>query len=354
MSEGDDSPVAVVPQPKRLLVVRLGAIGDCLRVMPSVRILRRRFPEATIGWAVGDLALPLLEGHPAVDRLHVVRRREMKGGPWQALRELRRIGVELREVGYDVAVDFHTRWKSGVLVQRCGAPHRIGLDRVSGTEGNFLFTNHHVSLSDRYENRVLGFARMLAPLGIDERPGADDLRPWIEPSALARGRRLHAEAGSPPVVLVAGTSAHRANDRWPVAKWVELAGRLGAEGVRMLVLWGPGEIETAQAVACASPMAELAPPTTLPEMMAVCGSARLYVGTNTAAMHMAWMQGVPCVVLAGGRPWRTDRPLEPVASEMLSAGGIEPTRKLRGDAARRAIEEIDPEDAAAAALRLLR
>ncbi|MFN2426243.1 MAG: glycosyltransferase family 9 protein, partial [Candidatus Binatia bacterium] len=95
------------------------------------------------------------------------------------------------------------------------------------------------------------------------------------------------------------------------------------------------------------------PPTSLPEMMALLGCFRLYVGANTAALHMAWMQGVPSVVLAGGRPWRTDRPLEPVPSVMLSAGGIEPDRKLRGEEAQRAVEGIEVDDVVAAARRLL-
>src|SRR5262245_49809390 len=81
--------------PQKILVVRLGAIGDCLRVLPAVERLRAAFPAAEIGWAVGDLTLPILEGHPAVTRLHVVRRQPMKAGLVPAWSELRRMGDEL-------------------------------------------------------------------------------------------------------------------------------------------------------------------------------------------------------------------------------------------------------------------
>ncbi len=342
-------------RPRRILVVRLGAIGDCLRVLPSLARLREGFPEAEIGWAVADLAAPVLEGHPALTRLHVLERREMKAGLLPAWRELRRLGQELAAHRYDVAIDFHTRLKSGYLVRASRAPLRIGLDRRSGTEANFLFTNCHVSLPDVLENRVRRFARLLAPLGLDPALSEVSRGLWINEAARARGLAMHERAGRPPVVIFAGTSASRAHDRWPVAKWTEAVRRLGAEGLRSMVVWGPGEQETAARIAAAAPdCVAVAPPTTLPEMAALVGAFRVYVGTNTAALHMAWMQGVPAVVLAGGRPWRTDRPLEPVRSVMLSAGGVEPARKLRGEAARRAIEGIAVDDVVGAAVALVR
>lgn len=389
---------AWVLDPQRILIVRLGAIGDCLRAVPSVAALRRAFPRAEIGWAVGDLAAPLLRGHPDIDRLHVLTGREMRAGAFSALKELGRLGGELAEARYDIAIDIHTRFKSGFLAWASGAPTRIGLDRRSGTEANFLFTNRHVSLRDGYENRVLRFARMLSPLGLeladvvgehalDPGPlaGAEPPQPpssaadsrwasdypaepessawrssaaaplgvWVEPEALARGRDLYAAAGSPVVAIFPGTSASRADDRWPVAKWRQLVAELGRVGVSSMVLWGPGEIDVASAIAEASDQCRLAPPTTLPEMAAVLGCSGLYVGSNTAALHMAWMQGVPSVVLVGGRPWRTDRPLPPVPSVMLSAGGVEPAYKLRGEAARQAVQGIEPSEVLAAALRLL-
>jgi len=333
--------------------VRLGAIGDCLRVLPAVSRLARAFPAAEIGWVVGDLAAPLLRGHRSLSRLHVVDRRAMNAGLFAAWSELRRVGEELAAAHYDVAIDFHTRLKSGYLTRRSGARCRIGLDRRSGTEANFLFTNCHVRLDDIYENRVTRFLHLLAPLGLDAAVAAEDLRLEVEPAAAARARETYDAAGRPAVALFAGSSAHRTGDRWPAANWQALVRRLGDAGVSSMLLWGPGEIDSAGAIAAAGGRCTLAPPTTLAEMMALLGLFRLYVGSNTAALHMAWMQGVPAVVLAGGRPWRTDRPWPPLPSVMLSAGGVEPARKLHGDRARRAIEGIEVDEVLAAALGLL-
>jgi len=333
--------------PERILVLRLGAIGDCLRVLPAVCRLRESFPSAEIDWAVGDLAAPLLEGHPAITRLHVVRRREMKAGLLPACAELRRVGRDLEARAFDVAIDFHTRLKTGYLARASRAPTRIGFDRASGTEANFLFTNCHVRLEDRYENRVLRFARLLAPLGLDADVAAAPRGIWLREEEGVAATEIHAAAGRPPVAIFAGTSAGRADDRWPIARWTELVRRLGDAGIASMVLWGPGDEDDAGRIAAGSPSASIAPRTSLRGMMALLGCFELYAGANTAALHMAWMQGVASVVLAGGRPHRTDRPLPPVPSVMLSAGP-EPTRKLRGEAARRAVEGVGVEEVVAA------
>ncbi|MGH8482024.1 MAG: glycosyltransferase family 9 protein, partial [Nevskiaceae bacterium] len=119
-----------------------------------------------------------------------------------------------------------------------------------------------------------------------------------------------------------GTSAHRARERWPDEKWLDLLRRLGADGVSSMVLWGPGEKEfCADLARDAGPPCALAPPTTLPQMQALIGRCRAYCGADTAAMHMAWMQGIPAAVIAGHKPARTIQPPPPARSRMLFAAG---------------------------------
>ena len=75
---------------RNVLVVRLGAIGDVLRVLPAVRRLRSFRPDLHIGWAVEDWVYPIVAGNPAVDRFHVLRRSRLSAGPRNALGEIRR------------------------------------------------------------------------------------------------------------------------------------------------------------------------------------------------------------------------------------------------------------------------
>jgi len=310
-----------LPQnPRRILVMRLGAIGDCLRVLPAVARIRKERPDAQIGWAVEHWVAPALRGNPLIDRLHVLDRRELKGGLRRALAEIRRFTREVKAHDYEVLLDFHGRFKSGLLAWLSGVPVRVGYARGHESEGNFLFTNVKVTPRDAWESRIHRFMSLLGPLGISTQydPGAHGLhvsdadRRWADQAWDAAGR--------PALAVFPSTSAHRARERWPDDKWLALLRQLNADGISSMVLWGPAEKDfCADLARDAGAPCVLAPPTTLPQMLALIGRCRAYVGADTAAMHMAWMQGVPAAVIAGHKPARTIEPPPPAKSRMLFA-----------------------------------
>ena len=303
---------------ERILVMRLGAIGDCLRVLPAVQRLRKEKPDAHIGWAVEHWVHPVLAGNPLIDRFHILDRRELKGGFSRAWREMRRTAQEIRGEHYDVLIDFHGRFKSGVLSRMTGVPTRIGFARADNTEGNHLFMNLHVALEDHWENRVQRFLRLLAPLNVSTAydPGALGLH--VPPAARSQAQGWYEASGRPPLAAYPGTSLHREDERWPKDKWIELLKALTGRGLRAVLFWGPAEEAFTREIAEAvGDGAVLAPRTTLPEMLAMLGCFRAFVGSDTAAMHMAWMQGVPTAVFAGSKPLRTAQPPPPARARLL-------------------------------------
>jgi ADP-heptose:LPS heptosyltransferase len=306
---------------KRILVMRLGAIGDALRVLPALQRLRRSLPAAHIGWGIEHWVHPVVVGHPAVDVFHVLDRRALSAGPRAALKELRRFVTEARAQGYDAILDFHGRLKSGVLVRAIGAPHRIGFAAGDSTEMNHLFTNVHVGLADRWENRVHRFLHLLEPLGLDTSYDAADVGIHLDPTMRTSASRWYQSSGSPRVACYPGSSAGRVRERWPENKWVELLGELARREISTVVFWGPSEKELAERiVAAAGRQCRLAPATSLPEMMAQIACVDAFIGSDTAAMHMAWMQGVPTAAFVGPKPPRTVAPLAPTPSRILRAG----------------------------------
>ena len=305
---------------KSFLVLRLGAIGDVLRVLPAVRRLRSSYPEATIGWAVEQWAYPMIAGNPMIDRFHILDRRALDAGGRRAVREIRRLVCEIRSCEYDVLLDFHGRAKSGLIGWLTRIPVRIGYARGDASEMNHLFTNVHVRLQDPWENRVLRFLDLLSPLGIDTRYDPSELGLYVDPEIRRSAYSWYEAHERPEVAVYPGTSAKRARERWPAEKWVALLRRMANREVRSVVFWGPEEEDLARRiVAQVGASCILAPPTTLPEMMAMIACFRAFVGCDTAAAHMAWMQGVPTGVFIGAKPPRTIAPLEPVPSYVLRA-----------------------------------
>jgi heptosyltransferase-1 len=305
---------------KRILVVRLGAIGDALRVLPAVRRLRLARPDLTIAWAVEQWVYPALAGNPNVDRFHVLDRRALRAGPRCALAESRRFIAEIRAHAYDTALDFHGRLKSGAVAWLSGARVRIGYARGDGSEGNHLFNNVHVRLANRAENRVLRFLHLLEPLGIEPVFDPEETGLYVDAGVVRLAREWYARSGKPALAVYPGTSRMQAAyHRWPAEKWVELLRRLRQAGIAAVIFWGPDDAAYAGAIAAQLDAGALAPATTLPQMMAMLACFEAFLGTNTAAMHMAWLQGVPTAVFTGPADPQTDAPLPPLRSCVLRA-----------------------------------
>ena len=105
----------------RLLIVRLGAVGDIIHTLPVAAALRRKFPDATVDWAVDERYAELLELTPVIDRPIVLASRSRPAvAAWLAFRR------ELRDGGYDVALDLQGLAKSAAAVWLSGATRRVG------------------------------------------------------------------------------------------------------------------------------------------------------------------------------------------------------------------------------------
>ena len=109
---------------ERILIIKLGAIGDVARVLPMLAGLRRRFPDAEIDWVVQSKAADLLRGHPGITRLWVVPFHSWR----QALtREAWTLSRGMRKRGYDLVLDFQGMIKGAVWALVASGPGvRVG------------------------------------------------------------------------------------------------------------------------------------------------------------------------------------------------------------------------------------
>lgn len=297
--------------PRRLLMVRLSAIGDVVNTLPAVTLLRHALPDAFLGFAVEDRARDVIVGHPLLDRVHVFPRRRWRTLLWSAdprnwlqlRREVRDYRAELRAQRYEVVLDEQSNLKGAVHAFASGAPRRIGFARGHDYELNHLLSTEQVTPPAERPHRVDKFVSLLGALGID---GAE--RSYVLPEDAAARARVAAYltgAGLGPrgfVVVHPGTSDHGAEKRWPPESFAELARLVGVRlGLPVLVTWGPGEEELARRVCTlAGPAARLAPATaSLLELAELLRQAAVFVSADTGPMHLAVAAGVHCVALFG-------------------------------------------------------
>jgi len=282
--------------PRRVLIVKLSAIGDVLHTLPAAVALREALPEAEIAWAVEGRAGDVLADHPAIDRVIRLPRRWLKSP--SAVLEARRT---LRAFQPDVTIDAQGLLKSGVLSWLSGAGMRIGYAAPEAREGSALFSTHQVVPTAAHV--VDRHLELLAPLGItasvprfgiprtaDTRRQVDD---WWKTLAL------------PDAPAVLNPGAGWASKIWPVERFATVARQLGRRhGLVSLVVWGgPSEREAAERiVAAAEGEAVKAPPTSLAELAEVAARARVFISSDTGPLHLAAAMGTPCVGLFGPVP----------------------------------------------------
>jgi lipopolysaccharide heptosyltransferase I len=284
----------------RLLVVRLGSLGDIVHTLPAVAAIRRALPDAAIDWLVDAPHREFLELVPIVSSLVVIRDRTARA--WLAARG------ELRARRYDVAVDFQGLLKSAALARLSGARRVIGFDRGSLRERTAApFYTERIEAGEG-RHVIEKNLRLAAAIGAAGGGFEFPIAPVRSPAIDALMSRLEM-----PHALI-NPGAAWPNKRWPPDRFGQVAAHLRRRWrLAPIVLWGPGEIDLARAVVSASAGAAVAAPETrLPDLVAVSRGARLMVSGDTGPLHIAAALGVPVVALFGptnarrNGPWRAE------------------------------------------------
>src|SRR5438067_4115007 len=113
---------------RRILLIKLSAVGDVVHTVPVLNKLRRRYPNARIDWLVTPAIAELLRHHPSINNVRLFAR-DRWSAPWSAVASLLPLAAELRSQEYDLVLDLHGQIRTAVLALAAAAPVRIGFDR---------------------------------------------------------------------------------------------------------------------------------------------------------------------------------------------------------------------------------
>ncbi len=294
---------------RRLLLVRLSAIGDIVHTLPVAAALAEA--RYDVVWAVQPAGRALVDGNPAVAACVVIP-------PSTPFRPgaISRAVAALRAARVDTALDLQGLWKSGFWARASGAARRIGWSGAARREpaSSLLLTERHV-LPAGVVHVIDKNLALLAALGLDAVGRRDFPLPPFEREAARVDRELAALGLERPVVVHPGGGW--ASKLWPAESFGELAARLARRRIPTLVSWGPGEEGLAERVVASSGGTAIACfPASLLEFAALARRARALVAADTGPLHLACAVGAPAVALFGptdparNGPWnRADRVL---------------------------------------------
>lgn len=283
---------------RHVLIVKLSSIGDVVHALPVATALKRRYPALRITWAVERWTAPLVESHPAIDRLVVfpaMMTWPTPGSGWWP--EVRAAVRSLRQEQYDAALDLQGLAKSAIITRLSRAPIRLA--RAGQREGAHL-VSAGVPLPDSPIHAVEEYLQVAAALGADAGQedfglsASSDARASVDRLLTAHGISHHQR------IIVVNPSAAQSWKHWPASRWSEVIAGLSGAGTVVVIGTAPQAAAHRDIVVGIRPQpVDLTGRTTLGEVTALLERAALHIAPDTGTVHMAVALGTPVVAVYG-------------------------------------------------------
>jgi ADP-heptose:LPS heptosyltransferase len=272
--------MAALDSSEKILVIKLGALGDFIQAMGPAASIRAHHPSAEITLLTTAPFLELARAAPYFDRVRIDER-----PPLWDLAALLRLRSWLRGENFARVYDLQTAQRTSWYFRLMGPgqrPRWSGIARgASHPHANPARDLMHTLDRQAEQLRIAGIAQVAAP---DLSWASRDIARFALPERF--------------VLLVPGGAAHRPEKRWPIAHYAALAQRLAARGLVPVVLGGKDEAPLGAAIVAACPEAkDLTGQTSLGEIVGLGAAAFHAIGNDTGPMHAIVAAGARALVL---------------------------------------------------------
>lgn len=313
---------------RRILVVRLSAIGDVVMATCLLPALRQRYPEAHLAWLVEPAALDLLRHHPAIDEVLVWPKPQWqqmlrRGQILRLSRHAHRFIADLRARRFDWVLDLQGLLKSALLGYLSGAPRRVAL---SPREGGEIFATHAVTPDARDDGVGAEYRYLAGALGLDR--SACRMSVVLGGGDGRSASQMLAGAGIQGRYAVFCPFTTRAQKHWLPQHWASVCETLWqTAGLPVVTLGAASHTGSAREIRpTQGRLFDLVGRTTIGQAAAVVQQANLVIGVDTGLTHLGVAQGVPTLALFGSTRPYVD-PLAPHATVLYEPMPCAPCRR---------------------------
>lgn len=292
--------------PRNILVIDFGQLGDVVLSLPALHAIRERFPIATITVAVGKPGAEVVELSGYADSTLVVDRVALRDGPkLVSLMRIAKLVQGVRRSRFDFVIDLHSLSETNLLGFLSGAPKRLYSRRP--TRSLDFLANFHprppVEIDHRRRHLIDRYLDVLIPLGVKDADRLPHLktRAADDDSIEKILKQVKADVGTPLVGLFPG--AGHPSRRWPLERFAQLADFLARnDQLRILVFLGPEEQDFVQDIRRRFPPNTLVlDRLTIPQVASAQARLAVFVSNDTGPMHIAAAVGTPVVLLLDKR-----------------------------------------------------
>jgi heptosyltransferase-1 len=327
----------------KILIVRVGAMGDVIHALPAVAALRHERPDWVIDWAVAPRWAGLLTGDggvgPVVSNVHLVPVKDWSRRPFSVatLRSLLALRKTLRAEKYDVVVDMQGTMRSAVIGRMAGAKRFVGYSDPRESAAAWLYGQkmqrrgaHVVEQGAALLGEACGIALTARAAGLPREEWAEN---WAEQEAVI---------ARPLCVLGAGGGWGA--KQWPAERYGELAVRLRRMGFDVAVNAPRKDDAVALRVVEASEGAARMIVCNVVGLTALLRRTDLFIGGDSGPTHLAAALAVPLVALFGPTDPARNGPWGPGVCRVLRDAASVTSYKRRAEVdaglARIAVEDV--------------
>lgn len=290
----------------KVLIVKLGSIGDIIHTLPALAAIRAQMPEAEISWAVETRSAEILRGNKSINNLIELDTRSLRGGKIieNILHDAGRQIRELRKFSFDIALDFQGLLKSATITKLSKAKKRYGFDKTNLREpaSRFLL-NQTIEVPKPTHIIRKNLALAEKALQINVPTEKFDFPIFTEDKDKLEAEQIVEKTGENFAIL--NPAGGWVTKLWHAEKFGVLADKIWEEtGLVSIVATAPNEIELAEKVLAGSKSGRvfLTQPG-LKGFYELVKRAKIYVGGDTGPTHLAVAASAPVVGIFGPTEW---------------------------------------------------
>ncbi len=332
-----------IPNIKKILIIRLSAIGDVIRVIPAMEAIQIAYPDAQIDWVVEQKASDAIAGHLALNECIIFERTQ---DFLSSIKNFFQLCKQIKQKKYDLVIDFHGILKSGLISYSSKAPYRFSFAPPRAQELSHIFATHKVPLpKDKTLTRVEENFILASAVGAEK---INDWLGMIIPEEIEEEIQnlLHNLCETNKKLIVIHPPVDRPEKQWSPEYFAKLADMLIADGrFEVLFTWGPGQYEFITQIKKKMQYPVLISPQlpTLKHLASLITHSSIFISCDTGPMHLAWLLHQPAICIFGGTNPEQHAPQGP-QFRTLYKGPLPFPKKISLIQAQESLQKITPEE----------
>ena len=286
---------------KKVLIIRLSALGDTIHTLPLAAALKRKYPSVQLDWIVEDKASAFVNDNPLINNVYELPRNKWKESKnkFENIKEFFSIVSKVRKQKYDYVLDTQQLLKSAFLMGLSGGKSKITLN--DGREFSWIFANKIIDTGRKQFDtqyhvvkRNLEFAKYF---------GCEDLSvEFVIPDFSQKYNNeityLFDNLDKSKKTIVVAPSTTWDNKHWTLKGWVDLINEFKHE-CNIVVTCSEKErfyVSLITSFIVGGNILNLSGKTSLFDLEYIYKNADVVVSPDSGSAHIAWASGAKAIV----------------------------------------------------------